>query len=48
MTENTRDVKPSLTFNEKGRPSSTRKATRDHASELDRLLEQTFNRRKKT
>jgi hypothetical protein len=48
MTEKTPDVKASLTFKEKGRPGSTRKATRDHTTELDRLLEQTFNRRKRT
>jgi hypothetical protein len=46
MTENTRDVKASLTFKEKGRPGSTRKPTRDHTTELDKLLEQTFKGRK--
>lgn len=48
MTEKTPDVKASLTFREKGRPGSTRKPVRDHTTELDKLLEQTFNRRKKT
>ena len=47
MTEKTPDVKASLTFKEKGRPNSVRKPTRAHASELDKLLEQTFNRRQK-
>jgi len=48
MTEKTPDVKASLTFKEKGRPASTRKPTRNHTSELDRLLEQTFKGKKKT
>lgn len=48
MTENTRDVKASTTFKEKGRPGSIRKPTRNHTSELDRLLEQTFKGKKKT
>jgi len=47
MIENSRDVKPSGFLKEKGRPCSTRKPTRDHTTELDKLLEQTFVRRKK-
>jgi len=48
MNENTPDAKPSMIFKEKGRPGSARKPLRDHASELDKLLDQTFKGKKKT